>query len=106
MIRGVIGGVGPLGPRNQPAAGDALDVEPDQVRPLANARYAALGIVDAHGVIERFITSGITAEERPRIGPPPTMSMDVSPPMASARMPKLLLGGESWKDVMAAGIGR
>src|SRR5690349_17095258 len=49
-----------------------LQVIVDQVRPLANARYAALGIVDDHGVIERFITAGITAEERARIGPTPT----------------------------------
>jgi two-component system, NarL family, sensor histidine kinase DevS len=50
----------------------ALQVIVDQVRPLANARYAALGIVDEDGIIERFITSGITVEERARIGPPPT----------------------------------
>ena len=35
----------------------------DRVRVLIGARYAALGIVD-RGVIERFITSGITAEQR------------------------------------------
>jgi two-component system, NarL family, sensor histidine kinase DevS len=45
-----------------------LQVIVDQVRPLVGARYAALGIVDADGVIERFITSGITAEARARIG--------------------------------------
>ena len=45
-----------------------LQVIVDQVRPLVGANYAALGIVDAHGVIERFITSGITAEQRARIG--------------------------------------
>jgi two-component system, NarL family, sensor histidine kinase DevS len=49
-----------------------LQVIVDQVRPLADARYAALGIVDDHGIIERFITSGITAEQRARIGPTPT----------------------------------
>ena len=38
---------------------DVLQVIVDQVRPLVGARYAALGIVDARGVIERFITSGI-----------------------------------------------
>ena len=43
----------------------------DSVRALVAARYAALGIVDDEGVIERFITSGITAEERAAIGPPP-----------------------------------
>jgi signal transduction histidine kinase len=43
----------------------------DSVRGLVRARYAALGIVDGEGRIERFITSGITAEERAAIGPPP-----------------------------------
>lgn len=43
----------------------------DSVRDLVHARYAALGIVDASGRIERFITSGISAEARARIGPPP-----------------------------------
>jgi signal transduction histidine kinase len=38
------------------------------VRALAGAQYAAIGIVDADGAIERFITSGITNEERARIG--------------------------------------
>ena len=43
----------------------------DSVRELVHARYAALGIVDGRGGIERFITSGITAAERTAIGPPP-----------------------------------
>ena len=40
----------------------------DRVRDLAQAQYAALGIVDAQGAIERFITSGISDEDRARIG--------------------------------------
>jgi len=40
----------------------------DRVRELAEARYAALGIVNAQGDIERFITSGLDAAERERIG--------------------------------------
>ena len=40
----------------------------DRVRELAEAEYAALGIVDGEGVIERFITSGLDAAERERIG--------------------------------------
>lgn len=40
----------------------------DRVRELADAQYAALGIVDEHGVIEEFITSGISAAARKRIG--------------------------------------
>jgi signal transduction histidine kinase len=58
------------------AIAGVLDVEHvlqlivDRVRVLIGARYAALGIVD-RGAIERFITSGITPEERARVGRPP-----------------------------------
>ncbi|MEO5884829.1 MAG: GAF domain-containing sensor histidine kinase [Candidatus Limnocylindrales bacterium] len=40
----------------------------DRVAALADARYAALGIADANGRIERFITTGLTPEERAAIG--------------------------------------
>ena len=40
----------------------------DRVRDLADAEYAALGISHPDGVIERFITSGLTDDERARIG--------------------------------------
>jgi signal transduction histidine kinase len=50
---------------------EVLQVIVDQVRPVVGARYAALGIVDPDGRIERFITSGIDAETRKRIGPLP-----------------------------------
>lgn len=40
----------------------------DRVRELVDAEYAALGIVDATGDIERFITSGISEEARAAIG--------------------------------------
>jgi len=40
----------------------------DRVRDLVQAQYAAIGIVDADGAIERFITSGISDEHRRRIG--------------------------------------
>jgi signal transduction histidine kinase len=43
----------------------------NSVRDLVGAEYAALGIVDHRGRIERFITSGISAETRALIGPPP-----------------------------------
>jgi signal transduction histidine kinase len=43
----------------------------DSVRELVGAKYAALGIVGPDIRIERFITSGITAEERAAIGPLP-----------------------------------
>ena len=49
-----------------------LQLIADQVRDLVAARYAALGIVGSDGRIERFITSGISAEERAAIGPVPT----------------------------------
>ena len=45
-----------------------LQLITDRVRELVDAQYAALGIVDQEGGIERFITSGITRAERERIG--------------------------------------
>lgn len=53
------------------AVDDVLQVIVDQVRPLVGAHYAALGIVDDRGRIERFITSGMDDETRRRIGPLP-----------------------------------
>jgi len=59
------------------AIAGVLDVERvlqlivDRVRGLVGARYAALGILDDGGTIERFLTSGIAAVERARIGGPP-----------------------------------
>lgn len=47
----------------------ALIVE--RVRPLVGARYAALGIVDRHGDIERFVTAGMDAETQRKIGARP-----------------------------------
>ena len=41
-----------------------LQVIVDRVRELVGARYAALGIADGRGRIERFITSGISPEGR------------------------------------------
>jgi signal transduction histidine kinase len=49
-----------------------LQLMADSVRELVGARYSALGIVDASGRIERFITSGITPEQRARLGAPPS----------------------------------
>lgn len=45
-----------------------LELIVDRVRDLIGSRYAALGIVDASGVIERFITVGIDPEDREKIG--------------------------------------
>ena len=47
---------------------DVLQVIVSQVRPLVGAQYAALGIVDADGVMEQFITAGMDAATRSRIG--------------------------------------
>lgn len=43
----------------------------DSVRPLVGARYAALGIPDQSGRMDRFITSGVSEEVRHAIGHPP-----------------------------------
>ncbi len=43
----------------------------DRVRVLVHADYAALGIVDDEGIIELFITSGLSPGDRERIGHPP-----------------------------------
>jgi len=48
-----------------------LQLMVDSLRDLVYAKYAALGIVDATGRIERFITSGVSAEQRALIGAPP-----------------------------------
>jgi signal transduction histidine kinase len=59
------------------AIAGVLDVEAvlqlivDRVRELIHSRYAALGIVGGGGRIERFITSGISADQRAAIGDPP-----------------------------------
>ncbi|HEX7173025.1 MAG TPA: GAF domain-containing sensor histidine kinase [Candidatus Limnocylindria bacterium] len=45
-----------------------LQLITDQVRQLVSAEYAAIGIVDGDGAIERFITSGMSAETRAAIG--------------------------------------
>ena len=47
---------------------DVLQLIVDRVRPLVGAQYAALGIVDDNGRIERFITSGVDDATRTRIG--------------------------------------
>jgi len=43
----------------------------DQAKNLVGAQYGALSVVDVHGRILSFITSGITPEQRAAIGPPP-----------------------------------
>ncbi len=48
--------------------GTVLQLIVERVSELVRARYAALGIVDSVGVIERFVTVGISADDRERIG--------------------------------------
>jgi signal transduction histidine kinase len=54
------------------AVDDVLQLIVDRVRDLVDARYAALGIADASGRMERFITAGLEPEERAAIGALPT----------------------------------
>jgi signal transduction histidine kinase len=49
----------------------ALQLIVERVRTLVEARYAALGIVGRDDRIQRFITSGVTSEQRHAIGPLP-----------------------------------
>jgi signal transduction histidine kinase len=48
-----------------------LQVIVDRVRELVGAKFAALGIADGRGRIERFISSGVSPETRGRIGAVP-----------------------------------
>src|SRR5438270_4563563 len=43
----------------------------ERARTLVGAKYGALSVVNDDGSIQTFITSGVTAEVRARIGPPP-----------------------------------
>lgn len=43
----------------------------DGARDLVGTRYGALSVIDRHGQIEAFVTTGISHEERLRIGTPP-----------------------------------
>lgn len=43
----------------------------EAAREVTGARYGALGVAGEDGGLVEFITAGITAEERARIGPPP-----------------------------------
>jgi len=48
-----------------------LSVIVDRVRELVGAKFAALGIADGRGRIERFISSGVSPEQRGHIGSVP-----------------------------------
>lgn len=51
--------------------GAVLQRVADQARLVAGATYAALAVFDEDGVVETFTTSGLSADERARIGPLP-----------------------------------
>jgi len=53
------------------ALGAVLQKVVDLSRQVVKARYGALGMLGPRGTIEEFITSGISGEERARIGGPP-----------------------------------
>lgn len=48
-----------------------LDKVVERARRLVGARYGALSVVNDDGSIQTFLTSGVTPEQRARIGPPP-----------------------------------
>lgn len=56
---------------SEPSLESLLQLIVDLVRPLVGARYAALGMASPHGVMEAFVTSGMSQEERLAIGPLP-----------------------------------
>jgi GAF domain-containing protein/two-component sensor histidine kinase len=51
--------------------GAVLQKVVDLSRQVVQARYGALGVLDEQGRIQEFVTSGISARERRRIGHPP-----------------------------------
>jgi signal transduction histidine kinase len=59
------------------AIAEVLDLESvlqlivDRVRTLVDADYAALGVAGPDGTVVRFVTAGLSAGERARIGSPP-----------------------------------
>jgi signal transduction histidine kinase len=61
-------GLGILGERDLETV---LQLVVDRARELVGARYGALSLLRQEGGIEAFLVSGITPEERARLGPPP-----------------------------------
>ena len=78
-----------------------LQIIVDSVRPLVGARYAALGIPDDHGSMERFITSGISERRREVVGHLPSGRglIGLSLPRGEA-----VRGDDSASDPRAAGF--
>src|ERR1700750_3128379 len=50
---------------------DVLQVIVRSARSLSGARYAALGVPDAHGSVAEFVVDGLTARQQKAIGPLP-----------------------------------
>lgn len=73
----------------------------DLSREVVGARYGALGVLGPGGEIEQFITSGIEAEERARIGAPPQGKGILG---ALLREGKALRIGDISQDPRAAGF--
>jgi signal transduction histidine kinase len=61
-----------LGIHGELALDAVLQAVVDQARRLLRARYGALSVVDEQRRIKTFVTSGVSPEERARIGDPPT----------------------------------
>jgi signal transduction histidine kinase len=56
-----------------PGLDSLLQILADSARELVRARYGALGVINAEGTgLEDFITSGLTAEQRAKMGALPT----------------------------------
>jgi signal transduction histidine kinase len=60
-----------LGIHGELALDVVLQAVVDQARQLLGARYGALSVIDEQGHIKSFLTSGVSAAERARIGDPP-----------------------------------
>jgi signal transduction histidine kinase len=51
--------------------GTVLQKVVDQARQLLEARYGAVSVYDENGLLKEFMTSGMSEEERQRVGSPP-----------------------------------
>ncbi|MEZ5331838.1 MAG: GAF domain-containing sensor histidine kinase [Thermoanaerobaculia bacterium] len=61
----------------------------DQARLLLGARYGAISVVGADGMIRDFVTSGVSPEERSRIGDPPIGKGLLAVPLLEGRSLRL-----------------
>lgn len=61
----------------------------DQARQLLEARYGAISVVAADGSIRDFVTSGVSEEERRRIGEPPVGKGLLAVPLREGRSLRL-----------------